>query len=171
MSSLISGGVNTINILRWILIFSTGIYVFPIIIYISLYRKLGVLFDIAFGSLLFLFYGPAYLNILNIYALCRIDDISWGTKGLDADSSRNSPWKNSWRLIKFICVGKYLLWNIGIGLLLINVGDEYETRFFKSKMYNKLAKIKIFDIKKYNFSQLVPYYYLEKKVLKLNKIN
>ena len=89
-----------------------------------------VLWDIIFGSISFIFYIPTYLIILNIYAICRIDDISWGTKGLDADSSRNSPWKNSWRLIKFICVGKYLLWNIGIGLLLINVGDEYETRFF-----------------------------------------
>jgi cellulose synthase/poly-beta-1,6-N-acetylglucosamine synthase-like glycosyltransferase len=98
MSSKISGGVNTINILRWILIFSTGIYVFPIIIYIALYRKLGVLFDIAFGSLSFLFYGPTYLNILNIYALCRIDDISWGTKGLDAGVSNNDQaLKNSWR--------------------------------------------------------------------------
>ena len=34
-----------------------------------------------------MFYGPTYLNILNIYSICRIDDISWGTKGLDATVS------------------------------------------------------------------------------------
>lgn len=28
---------------------------------------------------------PTYLILLNTYAICRIDDISWGTKGLDAD--------------------------------------------------------------------------------------
>jgi chitin synthase len=43
------------------------------------------------GAFSFLFYGPTYLNILNIYSLCRIDDISWGTKGLDAaGSSKNT---------------------------------------------------------------------------------
>ena len=131
MSQNISGGVNTINILRWILIFSTGIYVFPIIIYIVLYRKLGVLFDIVFGSLSFLFYGPTYLNILNIYALCRIDDISWGTKGLDARVSNNDQaLKNSWLKIKFIHVGKYIFWNIIVGAIFLSVGSNYAPRFY-----------------------------------------
>ena len=33
----------------------------------------------------YLFYAPTYVNILQIFAFCRIDDLSWGTKGLDAD--------------------------------------------------------------------------------------
>jgi len=33
----------------------------------------------------YLFYTPTYVNILQIFAFCRIDDLSWGTKGLDAD--------------------------------------------------------------------------------------
>ena len=41
--------------------------------------------DVIFSAISFIFYGPTYLNILNIYALCRIDDISWGTKGLDSE--------------------------------------------------------------------------------------
>ena len=38
------------------------------------------------GFAAFLFYTPTYLIILNIYSLCKIDDMSWGTKGLDADA-------------------------------------------------------------------------------------
>ena len=131
MTSKISGGVDTINILRWILISSTCIYAIPIFVYIVLYRKLGVLFDIAFGSLSFLFYGPTYLNILNIYALCRIDDISWGTKGLDAGVSNNDQaLKNSWRKIKFIHVGKYIFWNIIVGVIFLSFGSNYAPRFY-----------------------------------------
>ncbi|ODQ80193.1 glycosyltransferase family 2 protein, partial [Babjeviella inositovora NRRL Y-12698] len=33
----------------------------------------------SFGQYMLL--SPAYINILNIYAFCNIDDISWGTKG------------------------------------------------------------------------------------------
>lgn len=131
MASKISGGVDTINILRWILIFSTGVYVFPIFIYVVLYRRLGVLFDIALGSLSFLFYGPTYLNILNIYALCRIDDISWGTKGLDSGvSNSNQALKNSWKKIKFINVGKYIFWNTIVGIIFLSVGSDYAPRFY-----------------------------------------
>lgn len=31
----------------------------------------------------FFFYGPTYIHVLMIYAFCKIDDFSWGTKGLD----------------------------------------------------------------------------------------
>lgn len=73
--------------MRWILIITTLIYTVPILVYITLYRKFHILFEIILGAFSFLFYGPTYLNILNIYSLCRIDDISWGTKGLDATAS------------------------------------------------------------------------------------
>lgn len=79
----------------------------------------------------FLFYGPTYMNILNIYALCRMDDISWGTKGLDASSSgKNAHLKESWRIIKFIHVSKYVFWNIVCGVLLLSFGASYLPRFF-----------------------------------------
>lgn len=34
----------------------------------------------------YIFYVPSYANILLIYAFCRIDDLSWGTKGRDEDT-------------------------------------------------------------------------------------
>jgi chitin synthase len=35
----------------------------------------------------YLYYSPTYINILQIFAFARIDDLSWGTKGLDMAES------------------------------------------------------------------------------------
>lgn len=131
MAGSIPGGVETINILRWILVGSTVVYILPIITYIVLFKQGHVLWEIILGSVSFLFYGPTYLNILNIYALCRIDDISWGTKGLDAGvSNQNSALKDSWKLLKFVHVGKYVIWNIIVGVIILSFGSSYTPRFF-----------------------------------------
>ena len=117
--------------MRWITVGTTSIYILPIIIYIILFRKPSILFEIILGAFSFLFYGPTYLNILNIYSLCRIDDISWGTKGLDSgESTKNSALKESWSTIKYIHVTKYVLWNIAAGAALLSFGSSYIPRFF-----------------------------------------
>ncbi len=77
-----------------------------------------------------MFYGPTYLNILNIYSLCRIDDISWGTKGLDSSSTKNNNLKDGWKLIKFVHVSKYVFWNIIISTVLLSLGNSYIPRFY-----------------------------------------
>lgn len=41
----------------------------------------------------FLFYNPTYFIILTFYSLCRIDDISWGTKGLNSQNTQQSAIK------------------------------------------------------------------------------
>ena len=43
----------------------------------------------------YIWYVPTYINVLIIYAFCRIDDLSWGTKGLDEDIERlkSNQWK------------------------------------------------------------------------------
>lgn len=116
--------------MRWILVGSLVIYLVPITAYILLFGNVSILFQIALGGLSFLFYGPTYLNILNIYSLCRIDDISWGTKGLDTASSANSAVKGSWKLIKFVHVAKYVIWNIILSVILLTLGSSYSPRFF-----------------------------------------
>jgi len=98
--------------------------------YVILFKKFNILGEIIVGAFSFLFYSPTYLNILNIYSLCRIDDISWGTKGLDTGSSKNDKLKDSWKLIKFVHVGKYVLWNIVFGITLLSLGASYKPRFF-----------------------------------------
>ena len=82
------------------------------------------------GYLSFLFYTPTYLNILNVYSLCRIDDISWGTKGLDSGSGKNANLKDSWKLIKFVHVAKYVIWNIIVAAILLTLGSMYTYRFY-----------------------------------------
>lgn len=116
--------------MRWLLIGSVGIYIVPIIVYILFFGRGHVLCEIIFGGFSFLFYGPTYLNILNIYSLCRIDDISWGTKGLDSGVDKNASLKDSWKLIKFIHVVKYVAWNVILGSVLLTLGASYTPRFF-----------------------------------------
>lgn len=34
----------------------------------------------------YIYYSPAYVHTLLIYAFCNLDDLSWGTKGLEKDT-------------------------------------------------------------------------------------
>lgn len=61
------------------------LHTIPIFVYSLLYKKFQILAEVIAGAASFLFYNPTYLITLNIYALCRIDDISWGTKGRNDD--------------------------------------------------------------------------------------
>ena len=42
-----------------------------------------IIFEIIRSVHHFLFYAPTYLHNMMIYAFCKVDDFSWGTKGLD----------------------------------------------------------------------------------------
>ena len=64
------------------MLFITGLYVVPILVYSILFKTARVLIEIISGAISFIFYQPTYLIILSTYALCRMDDLSWGTKGL-----------------------------------------------------------------------------------------
>jgi chitin synthase len=83
------------------------------------------------GAISFSFYTPTYLIILNVYALCRMDDLSWGTKGLDAGSGgRDDTVMSNWKTIKSIHVGKFIFWNVLTAGLLIHFGSDYLVRFY-----------------------------------------
>lgn len=75
-----------ISSLRYVMLGIMGVYAFPVVISL-IFGRFDHVIDILTSLLSFLFYSPTYLNILNIYALCRMDDISWGTKGLNAEES------------------------------------------------------------------------------------
>ncbi len=123
--------MTTIDSMRWILIGSTLIFCVPILAYAILFQKINIACEIMMGAFSFIFYGPTYLNILNIYSLCRIDDISWGTKGLDSESNKkNAKLKDKWYLLKMVHVGKFILWNIVLSGVLLSVGSSYKPRFF-----------------------------------------
>jgi chitin synthase len=70
----------------------------------------------------YLFYTPTYVNLLQIFAFCRIDDLSWGTKGLDSDSSTNSVIKE-WEKRKYIFVLQYISTNVVISYICIKFAE------------------------------------------------
>ena len=64
------------------------------IIFIIIGHALPILWTFSFKKyvemitsvLSYIFYAPTYINLLQMFAFARIDDLSWGTKGLDNDS-------------------------------------------------------------------------------------
>jgi chitin synthase len=38
----------------------------------------------------YFYYQPTYSHLFVVYSFCRIDDLSWGTKGLTVDAGSNS---------------------------------------------------------------------------------
>lgn len=59
-----------------------------------------------------------------------MDDLSWGTKGLDAGSGKDASIENYWKVIKTIHVGKLVFWNVIVAGLLIHFGSNYLVRFW-----------------------------------------
>lgn len=93
-----------------------------------------------FSTISFLFYSPTYLNILSVYALCRIDDISWGTKGLDTEVGKSKlGLQNSWKKIKYIHVFKFVFWNIIMAAVLLSVGGGQDKESFTPRFYLTLG--------------------------------
>jgi chitin synthase len=119
-----------LQINRWMVVGVFGIYIIPLTIYSVLFKSFRPLVEAMKGALSFVFYNPTYIIILNFYALCRIDDISWGTKGLTNQNSKQSKMQEKWRLIKLIHVAKYVIWNIIASVLLITFAELPSPRFY-----------------------------------------
>ena len=80
------GGNITFTIYKYLVVAVLASYTIPIFFFSLFFCRLSFAFEVLCGAISFLYYTPTYLNILSTFALCRIDDISWGTKGLDASS-------------------------------------------------------------------------------------
>ena len=128
----IPGGIDLINVVRWTLVGTLGVYLLPILFYNLLFGRFHILWEVLLGFVSFLFYSPTYLTVLNVYSLCRIDDISWGTKGLDSASPSSNSLGDSWKLIKMVHVAKYVIWNVVLSAVLLTLGAGYKTRFYVS---------------------------------------
>lgn len=74
-----------VTVLRWTLFIEILMSIIPALTYSILYKQFRVLKEIVFSYFSFVFFLPTYIQMLNIYAICRIDDFSWGTKGLDGE--------------------------------------------------------------------------------------
>jgi hypothetical protein len=56
-----------------------------------------------------------------IFAYCRIDDISWGTKGLVTDvenSKKQEKIKEGWATVKYLFICKFIIWNVISAIIL-----------------------------------------------------
>ena len=127
----IPGGLSTINALRYLIIGIFGLYIIPILVSLLAFRRFDFVADILLSTPSFIFYSPTYLLILNIYALCRIDDISWGTKGLDAEAGgRTKALQDNWKKIKILHVCKFVFWNSVSGFILVLLAETYVVRFY-----------------------------------------
>ena len=112
----------TFTIYKYLVVAVLGSYIIPIFVYAIFFHRFSFIFEILCGALSFLFYTPTYLNILNTFAISRIDDISWGTKGLDATTGgRTKELVDTWKTIKLIYVAKYIFWNLVVGIALLVV--------------------------------------------------
>ena len=60
-----------------------------------------------------------------IFAFCRIDDLSWGTKGLDADVSSAA---REWERRKYIFVLQYITANVVISFICVKISEMDLTR-------------------------------------------
>lgn len=131
MNAKLKGAGNLINILRYFIVSSMAFYVIPLILYGIFFFRLKYFWEIITGTFSFIFYSPSYLNLLNIYALCRIDDISWGTKGLDASvGGKNAKLKETWKVVKMIDVAKFFIWNIIVGTIFLVFDGYIIIKFF-----------------------------------------
>lgn len=131
MSELPLGPI-LLDVFRWLVIAGFGLFAIPIVIYSVLFCNFKVVWEILVGSISSLFYSPTYLVLLNIFALCRIDDISWGTKGDDSASKKEDSLAACWKTLKYIQFYKFLFWNSIVGFVIISFGSAYIPRFFIS---------------------------------------
>lgn len=120
---VLPGGLFVFMIYKWLLVGIMSLYIVPILVYAIFYCRCEFISDVLFGTVSYIFYTPTYLNILNTFALCRIDDISWGTKGLDAEDHSKKELKESWKSIKMLHVAKFLFWNIVVGAIMLVISS------------------------------------------------
>lgn len=64
----------------------------------------------------YVYYIPTYINILQIYAICKTDDVSWGTR-INGDQSKYDQKAESFKYKKFVYLVLYIFCNSTFGFL------------------------------------------------------
>lgn len=62
----------------------------------------------------YIYYIPTYINILQIYSICKTDDVSWGTRG---NSGHYNTKYEAFKYKKFLYLLTYVLCNSIFGFL------------------------------------------------------
>lgn len=79
---------------------------------------------VTFCVIHYLYYMPTYLHIMVVYAFCRIDDLSWGTKGAhDAEESNKSK---EYKDFKVNFVSTWLMVNAILSYIIVVLMSNYD---------------------------------------------
>ncbi len=116
----------------------------------------------------YLYYMPTYLHIMVVYAFCRIDDLSWGTKGAHTTDPTNKS--KEYKDFKVAFVSTWLLSNTVIAYIVIVVTSNPDNQdifltvliFFITMLVSIKAFFAfIYAIKFYLFDQKKYYFHLK----------
>lgn len=87
----------------------------PIILTFSLKKYV----EMCSSVLSYIFYIPTYIHILQIFAFSRIDDLSWGTKGLDNDEAGGI--EREWEKRKYVFMLQFISTNLIFSYILMKL--------------------------------------------------
>lgn len=97
-----------------------GVYIIPLVQH---YDTLKIM-DFIKGSVYMVFMTPTFINIIVIYSICNIHDVSWGSRPSGAnsltDTARDKKMSIEYRNYRanFLCI--WIILNIGCGYLIVS---------------------------------------------------
>lgn len=106
------------SLFRYTMVGIIFLYALPTILF-TIFRKGNHIVEALLSTPSFIFYSQTYLNSLNIFAHCKIDDVSWGTKGLDSNTLRDASIMEEWKKLKIIHTLKFVFYNILVGFIFV----------------------------------------------------
>jgi len=104
------------SLMRVLVILNAGFYLLIVLVNPQTIKT------IAFGVPHYLYYMPTYLHIMVVYAFCRIDDLSWGTKG--AHTSDPTGRTKEYKDFKVEFVSTWLIVNAIISYIVIVITSD-----------------------------------------------
>ncbi|CAK71278.1 unnamed protein product (macronuclear) [Paramecium tetraurelia] len=100
----------------FIVLLSIILTILPFLLQICIDRKLVI--QIAINSIHYVYYMPTYTHLFITYSFCRIDDLTWGTKGLTQElenkDQNNRESNKKYQKAKFLV--KWIFWNVALVL-------------------------------------------------------
>ena len=100
--------------------FNSMYYIVPFLMNL---RNCG--WDILKSGVAFFYHMPLYMVFFQIYAFCKIDDLTWGTKARENLALGVKITNN--RIINAKFVGKWLLINFFVGFCKRSVSSDFHT--------------------------------------------
>ncbi|CAD8108822.1 unnamed protein product [Paramecium sonneborni] len=83
-----------------LVVVSIGAIVLPILS--SIFQLPQNIFNAALTMIPYFYYQPTYMHLFVVYSFCRIDDLSWGTKGLTNAGSSSVNSDKAFQKFKFL---------------------------------------------------------------------